>query len=107
MDHCLWSTQQLNNSKHLFMFNLDFLKITDFRSIEFVETLNQREFDGLPSFFYSICIFWSYGMTRQFLKIFYDSDKSKRRNKNLSAYPIQLNLSSNLIKFEHVTYFPF
>jgi hypothetical protein len=51
------------------MFNLDFLKITDFRSIEFVETLNQREFDGLPSFFYSICIFWSYGMTRQFLKI--------------------------------------
>ena len=41
-------------------FNLDFLKIANFRSIEFVETLNQREFDGLPSFFYSMCIFWSF-----------------------------------------------
>jgi hypothetical protein len=39
------------------MSNLDFLKIADFRSIEFVETLNQREFDGLPSFLYSMCIF--------------------------------------------------
>ena len=38
----------LDHSKHLFMFNLDFLNIADFRSIEFVETLNQRKFDELP-----------------------------------------------------------
>ena len=60
LDHFVCSTHQLNTSKHLFMFNLDFLKIADFRRIEFVETLNQKEFDRLPSCFYSMCIFWSF-----------------------------------------------
>jgi hypothetical protein len=65
LDHFVCSTHQLNTSKHLFMFNLGFLKIAEFRSIEFVENLNQREFDVLPSFFYSMCSLRSRGRERE------------------------------------------